>query len=102
MMLTCAALFPTAVFGLKVTAIVHEAAGATVAQLFTNAKSPGFAPISDALETVRGAVPMFVTVMFCGADELPIMVGANTKSPLICAICCVAAPLTLTLELPTL
>jgi hypothetical protein len=58
--------------GANVTLIVHEPPAASVEpQVLLWPKSPGFAPVSEMLAMLSGAVPVLVKVALCAALVLP-------------------------------
>ena len=61
-----------AVVGVKVTAIVQKAVGARASgQSLVCRQLVGFAPVREIDVIVRLAVPVEVSVKFCGAPEVP-------------------------------
>jgi hypothetical protein len=75
-MVTLAERLPVA-DGANVTEIVHVAFAASVAGLtghvFVCAKSPAFAPVIPTVETSRGALPLFLSVVVCAALVVPVV-----------------------------
>jgi hypothetical protein len=58
--------------GVNVTLIVHEPPTSTLdAHVLVSEKSPGSDPLMLMFDMTSGAVPLFVTVTFCGLLEVP-------------------------------
>ncbi len=74
---------PPVADGENVAEIVHVAFGASVAGLtghvFVCAKSPAFVPVIPTLETSRGAVPLFLSVVVCAALLVPTVWEPNDR-----------------------
>jgi hypothetical protein len=76
-MLTVAVRVPAAC-GANVTVTVQcDAALTLVPHVFVSVKSLGFGPTNVRLEISRVAVPVFVSVKFCGALVVPTFVIGN-------------------------
>ena len=71
-MVTVAVFAPIGAAGVNVTPMVQEAPGRTTVQPFARANDVASVPLNVAADTVRFAVPVLLTLMFCTADDVPV------------------------------
>src|SRR4051794_20983372 len=75
------AVFAPMVVGANRTVTVHEPPGATVVQVVAEVNWFALVPARVTPETTRFAVPVFVTVMVCGPDVVPVAWLPNPSEP---------------------